>query len=184
MLLPTKRRAISRLRKLLPSFVNSDDINVMYDDTLLSCVKMYEFCSEASFNTYLFESLENARKMYIRHLNAKQKKIERSTESIDCPIADDTERTLEDVIVDDTSVNPVDNLICSDIISSLNAFRDTNKTNKAYADLIVCCAIPFNSEEEKLLAVSKVIGEEIGKSAMHKRIKRARSAFKTFLQKN
>lgn len=184
LLLPTKRQAISRLRKLLPSCVSDDDISAMYDDEVFLCLEKYDPDLEASFKTFLFKALETSRKMHIRYLNAEKRHGDYLAESLDCPINSNTEKTIVDLIVDDSSVNPIDNLTCIDIINSLNTFRNTSKVNRTYADLIACSAMPYNSEEEKITAVSKVLGEKIEKSAMHKRIKRARNAFKIFLQNN
>ncbi len=62
LLLPTKRQAISRLRKLLPSCVSDDDISAMYDDEVFLCLEKYDPDLEASFKTFLFKALETSEK--------------------------------------------------------------------------------------------------------------------------
>ena len=183
-LIPTKRLILRKLRKSLPATILQDEIEAIYDDAVLSCVEKFSPEKGCGFVTFLTRETEDRRKMYLRYLNAEKRKSDAEAMAIDAKASADSETSIGELLADTAAVNAEDNLNCEVILDSLKNFMKTNARNHVNGSLIAFDAVYFETREEKHAAMRQLLGSDISTSGIHKKIKRAKEAFKKYLEEN
>lgn len=178
-LLSIKSQVISKLRKSLPSSVDNFEISAMYDDVVWKCSCTYQADLGTAFTTFLYKAAENECKMRIRSLNAEKRAANFYGVSLDSTEnSEDGSVALLNTLADEAAIDAQENVECLDMVELLEDFSSRSRLNKEYADLLIFNALPYTSNKEKHAVICDYLGETITASAIHKRIKRARSAFK------
>lgn len=180
----TRRDCIRMLRRKIPASICMADIEAMFDDALLEAATTFKDDQDCAFVSFLKYILEVKRKMLLRYINADKRKDALSAESLDKEFEPDSGSCLLDLLIDEDAVNAEDNVTCNDLIDLLQSFRDSSKKNKEYADLIAYDCMAFSSKQEKHNAIQGMLGVSLTSSAIHKKIKRAKNAFKEYTEIN
>lgn len=180
----TRKKCFGRMRKSLPSAVTDADIYGIIDDAIMKCVKYFDPSKGSSFVTYLCKELESRRKDHVRHVNAEKRRGDMTAAHLDAPLEDDGGTTIGEQLQDTGAVNVDDLLAAQDIISSLTKFKEMSEKNSIYAALIAFDYTYFETREEKHDAMRLLLGKDFTTSGIHKKIKKAKLAFKQFLENN
>lgn len=180
----TMKKCFGRLRKALPAVVSNDDILGLIDDAVLSCIDKFDQQKGCSFVTFFCREIEDRRKDHVRHLNAEKRQADLTAVPLDAKLDNDTETTLVDMLTDDTATDAEDVLVAEGILDSLRAFRESSEKNKVHASLVAFDAVYFETREEKHAAMRQLLGKDISTSGLHKKVKKAKIAFREFLGEN
>lgn len=182
----TRSECIRRLRRKLPSMIGDADIEALFDDAILVATNSFQQDKGCSFVTFLKMTLEQRSKNLMSYINAEKRQadyyhvsLSATNESDDG--SDETDNLLA-TLVDEKAINAEDNLQCSALMDSLKEFRKLSKKNREYADLIIYDSMVFESREEKHAAIQAMMGVSVKSSAIHKRVKRAKKAFKEYFE--
>lgn len=180
----TKEVLLNKLRKSLPAAVAIAEIESIYDDAVFVCSQKFDATKGCSFVTFLSRDVEDKRKMYLRQLNAEKRKSDIDAIALDAKISVDSETSVADMLADPLAADADDNLNCEDILNHLKTFMQINTKNHTNGSLIALDAVYFDTREEKHAAMRRLLDCEISTSAIHKKIKRAKLAFKEYLENN
>lgn len=184
MLKPTRQQAAVRLRRSLPTSFGEAEIQEIIDDSVMQCIFNFSAEKGCSFITFLCRDIEDLRKMRIRKLNAEKRKSNVDAVALDATVSDDSDTCIADMLVDTNATDPLENLQCSDIVNSLKAFMQTSHKNHIAGTIIAYDVSSFESREEKHAAIENLLGQKMTTSGIHKKIKRAKVAFKNYLENN
>ena len=180
----TREVLLHKLRKELPSSVSKDEIQAIYDDAIFRCAKKFDSSKKCSFVTFMSREIEDKRSMYVRAMNAEKRKSDNDAIALDAKVSPDSETSVAEMLADPLAADANDNLSCEDILTHLKTFMQSSTKNHTSGSLIAFDAVYFDTREEKHAAMRKLLGADLSTSAIHKKIKRAKLAFKEYLEKN
>lgn len=180
-LLPMKNIIVKKLRKRTPVAISDAEVETFFDDAVFHGAARFDATKGCSFNTFIYMVAEDMRRTHIRKLNAVKREADATAVSIDALATDSSETRIVDLIADDTAVDPMDVLAGSEMLESLKEFMAQSPKNYTAGTLIALDTVYFSTRDEKHAAMQKALGTELTTSGMHKKIQRAKTAFKKFL---
>lgn len=180
----TKSECVKRLRRKIPSVIGEADLEALFDDALLYATNSFKQDKGCSFVTFLKVILEQRSKNLLRSINTEKRSADYYsvplTATSDADSENDESSNLLATLADESAVSADENLACKDIMDVLKEFRCLSKQYKEYADLIIFDSMVFSSKAEKHAAICAYMGSTVTSSALHKRIKRAKKAFRQY----
>lgn len=183
-LLPLKKVLLLQLRKSMPTTIPYADIESIYDDAIFYCAHKFSPGKGCAFKTFVSMEVEDSRKMHLRKLGATKRRADLTAVPLDAKLDNDTETAVVDMLTDDTATDAEDVLVAEGILDSLRAFRESSEKNEMFASLVALDAVYFETREEKHAAMCQLLGKDISTSGLHKKVKKAKIAFREFLGEN
>ncbi len=179
-----KHKCFISLRRKLPASISNEDLYAIYDDVFLNILENKSLQNQEELKKFIHVELHSRSVDLLRFVKAEKRQSLNESVTLNSKVSEDSETELIDIIEDASIVDPDINLACEELVSLLKKFRQVNKKNKEYADIIVCNSMLFPNQEEKLKAMCNVLGVEVTPSSLYKKLKRAKNAFKKFSEEN